>query len=631
MDIEFEQRKEAWIKKSLEAKGDGPFSEIVRIHMGLPVKIEPLDQRLKMMEDRVDCADFHAAGFIRMIYQFFGSDSTPEYMKEKIVDTILAFKYWPDEPGDDDMCTWSENHTILFSSAAYLAGLKFPDRIFLNSGLTGTQMAKKFLPRVKKWLDIRFATGFSEWLSNVYYNEDFPAIANLIDFAGDEEIKTKATMVLDLLLADIALNSYDSIMACSHGRAYEGGKKDGLTESTAPVARLLFGGETFADGNFSAVSLIFSTYKMPGVIKLMAHNHKKEVDENNQICGFNIEDAKDVGLDIKRIEDGMMFVAGEAYMHPKFFAKFLKLLDAYNWWDNKFFSPFKPFRGFLKFLKATGLLAAFAKLVEKDTTRGYRGAAHIYTYRTPYYQMGATQNYRVGYGGDQQSPWQVTLGGNATCFVTHPGKAKTLVENDTPNYWTGAGTQPGVVQYKNCALMIYNTNTTPGLYITNRELYTHAWLPLKEFDQVVEDGHWKFTQKDDSYLALWSRNETQWGEEGDGRCDLIAQGKKNIWISQAGDKDEWGTFQNFIQKIQQAKLTVNRLNVTFDSPGNGELNYKWKGDLKYNGKKVELKGNYRYNNKFSKAKYPAEKINFRADNMFLNLDYNTGERTYSDE
>ena len=101
---------------------------------------------------------------------------------------MLGFKYWPDEPGIDSMCTWTENHHILFASAAYLAGQLFPDAIFTNSGHAGAEKMAQNRPRISRSLDLRFRTGFSEWLSHVYYDEDLTALLSLVDFCADAEI-----------------------------------------------------------------------------------------------------------------------------------------------------------------------------------------------------------------------------------------------------------------------------------------------------------------------------------------------------------------------------------------------------------------------------------------------------------
>ena len=154
---------------------------------------------------------------------------------------MLNFKYFPNEPGIDSLCTWTENHYILFTSAAYLAGQMYPDEIFSNSGETGRQKIELNRTRILRWLDLRFHTGFSEWLSHVYYDEDLTALLALYDFAADDEIRRKAEMVLDLLVFDMALNSFKGVFGSTHGRAYENTKKWASNEGTTDTSKLLFG------------------------------------------------------------------------------------------------------------------------------------------------------------------------------------------------------------------------------------------------------------------------------------------------------------------------------------------------------------------------------------------------------
>ena len=96
-------------------------------------------------------------------------------------------------------------------------------------------------PRIVRWLDLRFRTGFSEWLSNVYYDEDLVALLSLVDFCGDEELVQRATMVTDLMLLDVALNSFQGFFAGSHGRSYEDQKKRAGRQVAAAVAAALRG------------------------------------------------------------------------------------------------------------------------------------------------------------------------------------------------------------------------------------------------------------------------------------------------------------------------------------------------------------------------------------------------------
>ena len=58
----------------------------------------------------------------------------------------------------------------------------------------------------------------SEWLSNVYYEEDLYPLLNLVDFAPDEAVRTRAKMLVDQLALNMALNSYKGEFRATHGR-----------------------------------------------------------------------------------------------------------------------------------------------------------------------------------------------------------------------------------------------------------------------------------------------------------------------------------------------------------------------------------------------------------------------------
>lgn len=50
---------------------------------------------------------------------------------------MAGYRYWADEPGDDVMWFFSENHALMFHICQYFAGKSMPERVFTCSGLTG--------------------------------------------------------------------------------------------------------------------------------------------------------------------------------------------------------------------------------------------------------------------------------------------------------------------------------------------------------------------------------------------------------------------------------------------------------------------------------------------------------------
>ena len=96
-----------------------------------------LFKQSEYMRKRFDCADFRAQMLFK-IYKDCG-DRLSDRCKELIKKAFLDFKYFMDEPGDDSMCYWSENHLLLFAVSEYLAGQEWPNEIFSNNGMNGKE------------------------------------------------------------------------------------------------------------------------------------------------------------------------------------------------------------------------------------------------------------------------------------------------------------------------------------------------------------------------------------------------------------------------------------------------------------------------------------------------------------
>lgn len=606
-----------------------PYYELARLAAGGTPHLGAFEAALDYVDQRKDCADFVLHSILRLLYQFPAFVESSPSLRHRAHRTVLGFKYWPDEPGLDSMCTWTENHQILFAAGAYLTGQRYPNDVFPNSGQTGRQKMEIHHPRIMRWLDLRFRTGFSEWLSHFYYDEDLVALVNLVDFSRDAEIRDRASMVLDLLLYDMALNSFRGTFGSTHGRSYERGKKWAAAEATADTQKLLFGMGTFSlSENMSAVCLALSQrYRMPQVIYKVANDLNRLEMVDRQRMGIRLDEAERWGLGFDEFEDGMVYLSLEAYAHPRTINLIICMFDAFNWWQNAFFEPFKARQGLIQWGQRLGLLPLVARLAERDLTRNTREEVNTYTYRTPDYMLSSAQDYRPGYGGDQQHVWQATLGLDSVCFTTHPARR----QGPSPNYWTGSGSLPRAAQVENVVIAIYRVDTRPSLYVTHRLLFTHAWLPRDRFDEVAERDGWIFARRGDGYLALRSQNPYRWQAapgEDQGR-EIIVPGKENFWICELGRRAVDGDFGQFVERICQAKVSFDRLRVSYDSPSQGRLEFSWRGPLRQNGKPVALAGYPRYDNPYTRASFPSDQIAVQHGDEWLHLDWCAAKRQAS--
>jgi hypothetical protein len=629
----FDERKKAFFEYCANAPAPptntGFLYELVRIAQGrTPVNVAAISAALDFINQRLDCSDFVLLGILRLVLQFGETRELPPEIFEGARDTTLGFKYWPDEPGQDSMCAWTENHQVLFSTCEYLAGMKFPGEVFTNSGMTGRQKMEKARRRLMRWMELRFRTGFNEWLSNVYYDEDISALVTLADFCDDPRLVRGAQCVLDLLFYDMSLNSFRGTFGSTHGRSYEREKKSGLHEATADAQKLMFGMGAFGDeGCMSGVHLALSkNYRLPKVIYDIATECSSPEMINRQRIGINISEANRSGLGFQELDDGMILLSFEAYNHPKMAGLFLKMLEAYHWWDNEFFAPFKKIKRSLLLLDRARLLGPLVALLRKDIARNMREEVHTLTYKTPDYMLSAALDYKKGHGGDQQHIWQATLSEEAVCFTTHPGS----MTHRSPDYWTGSGFLPRVAMRKNVLVAIYRISSMPGVYMKNKYDFTHAWFPRDKFDEVSERSGWVFGRKGKGYISLYSQNGYRWQKQGkDKDAEIIAYGKKNIWLCEMGRESTYGSFSEFQKAVSSARLMSRGLNVAYDSPSIGKVEFGWRGAFRVNGEEISLRNSCRYDNPYSRVEFDPRIIEIKKGEEWLRLELEDFRRAFS--
>ncbi|CAG0961239.1 hypothetical protein MYXO_00771 [Myxococcaceae bacterium] len=604
------------------------FHEVARLEAGGAAHTGVFEAALDYVDARLDCADFVLHGILRLLLHFGDDPRLPRPLVERANRTILGFKYWPDEPGRDSMCTWTENHEILFASAAWIAGRMHPDSVFANTGETGLRKQEVARARILRWLDLRFRTGFSEWLSNVYYDEDLVALLALVDFAGDAEIERRAEVVTDVLLLDLALHSFRGAFSSTHGRSYETSQKWAAEESTTDTCRLLFGTGSFARReNMAAPCLALSRYRLPAVIHAIATDVGRPETVVRQRMGIRLEDLAALGLDPLDAEDMMVLLTLEAYAHPRTIEGFLRLLDRFGWWENDFFSPFARVRKLLERLRRFGLLATVIRFLEADIARNLRTEVNVVTYRTPDAQLSSALDWRPGKGGDQQHIWRASLGPDAVCFTTHPGSRRAR----SPGYWTGTATLPRVGQIENVLVAIYSIPRRPFFLYPNRNLFTHVWFPRDRFDEVVERGGWYFARRGDGFLALRSRRPAVWSEaQGEDRGrELVAAGRDHVFVCEVGRRASDGSFERFIERIARAELWFGRRSVRYRSPSRGLVEFGWWRPLRHEGRTVPMRGFPRYDTPYGRVEFPAREIAIAHAGHALRLRFDEGLRESS--
>jgi len=632
-----------------------------------------------------DTSDFDALRFVDLLYAFRGHPAASEALWQKAEQALFDFKYWYSDPTParivdnkqvvDDMWYWTENHILIFKVCEYLAGQRYPDQVFSVTGLTGAQHMERARPFIEDWLSERARFGFTEWHSNVYYSLDIRPLLALAEWAEDEEISRRASMVLDIVMLDVALHNHRGTFGATHGRSYIKDKASADTENTFDAAKMLFDDTELpysSRGSDTAVSFARAKrYRLPEVIRRIAVYDQPMVDRERMNLPLDeVPPANPFTAPLPEAPFGWDY-RDEKYLpfwwsmgaQPVWQILPITLLvgNRENLWEAQF-ADFKPLRDLIwddaNPTRSIALAQQLAQGLWPIINESLLKEVNTYTYRTRDYMLSTAQDYRKGVRGSQTQTWQATLSERAMVFVTHPsylpvdvGAGETVPPNwnwqqkdePGPGYWTGESSQPRAAQFENVGIALYAPQypPAPDLGFDYRD-ETHAYFPVAHFNKVVRKGHWTLGKKDDGYVALYSWRPVDWRpgqpevfQNGGLDFDLVAEGgANNVWVVECGNRDEWpGGFKSFkaafTDDLVSVTPTADAFDVVYASPTRGDVELGWEGPLVVDGQEQPIDGYPRFDNPFVHVDFDTPRYEVSDGVYSLVLDFSSDTREAS--
>ncbi|WP_200975577.1 hypothetical protein [Echinicola sp. 20G] len=578
-----------------------------------------LDGTLEFIKQEYDCSDFRLVNLIRIMYEF--EDRVPASYKSKIEGVLFNFRYWLDEPGENSMCYWSENHQILFASAEFLIGQKYPNVMFPNSGLTGNQHMEKAKVRILDWLKMRWDYGFTEFYSNVYYKEDIAALINLIDFAGDEEIVKKSQIIMDLLFFDVATQSTKNMFISASGRAYEGNRKGGPGATLGGLTQYFWGDGSEIGAGMMYGMMVSKNYQLPPVLKEIAQDSSEVIIKQSN--GLNISELKAEGYYEKDNRSLMMQWGMEAFVNPSVVRNSLSNIRTHQMFSNGFLKDFKVLD--FSLLRILNLEPTVVKLINPQYIGTAIQKGDTYTYKTKDFSMYTVQNHQIGDFADQQHVFGINVKNHFAVFHTHPAVEKN-VKVQSPNYWVGYGHFPHSAQEKNINLSIYNIPDKKGIMEKDLLDYTHSYFPKEKFDSTYITGNYIFGKKEDTYCAFIGTNAFKYRDNA--TDDIIQTGKQVYWIAEASSKAQDGSFKEFIDRVKNNKVIFDgqKLELSYYS-NNNKYELRFGSDFKVNDQVINT-AYLRFDSPYLKSDKKAKTYQITMNGQSLYLDFENGTREF---
>ncbi|MBQ5591743.1 MAG: hypothetical protein IIU80_02230 [Clostridia bacterium] len=616
------------------------------------------------MSKRFDCADFRA----QMLFKIYKDCSAvlSDRCIALIRKTFLDFKYFMDEPGDDSMCYWSENHLILFAVSEYLAGQEWPDEIFTNNGMTGKEHQLKAKERIDAWMQQRFSYGFSEYLSNNYLAEDIAPMANYIAYSKDEKSVEQMKIIMDILWLDVALNSVNNRFAAVSSRMYGNNKAASCIGNSIQAAMNILWGFDGADDVLNSphlseaqkklvksslqkepnyIVLCFNDivkkgiYTLPQAIRDIALS--KEAFVSKMSCGLSPEDLVREGLVGQQPHQIMAQMGAETFTNPEVIKNTIRYLKANKMYRNAFVSYFKFLN--LTILKAVNWEKAAARL--NLMPHGIAlGRGNIYTYRNAHYSMSTAVCKSVDMCGAQDHEWSASIAEELSLFTTHPAGDGNGRYGASPGYWVGNGRLPMSVQNENVNVTIYKIPDKKRLGETGIASMTHAYMPRVFYDELELDGNRVFARKNGVFVALISNGEMQFRPFNQNSANGLLKGRSfpeglklenefdlcryggdyHIYITELSDADT-ETFEEFKSRIRSNTVDFGCGCVNY-STASGTLEVSYDGKFNIDGKPAE-KEFARYDCKFCTAERKPGIIAVDSGKSRLLLDFKNAKRS----
>ncbi|KQN98955.1 hypothetical protein [Paenibacillus sp. Leaf72] len=234
------------------------------------------------IEQRKDCSDFYLVGLFRLWRDERNSGLFTESFWDRVKASILGYRYWIDEPGDDVMWFFSENHALLFHTNELLAGQLFEEETFGNSGESGAVHRQKAEQRLSLWFERFFDEGLAEWNSSAYIPIDAVGLLHIYEFAHSDRLREQAKQAMDLLFYYITVQMHRGVMTTTFGRSYEKELLGHYAAGTTSMCWIGYGVGNVNNYSISNVALCLSDYMPPA-----AYQEHLLLGENQQLVFIN--------------------------------------------------------------------------------------------------------------------------------------------------------------------------------------------------------------------------------------------------------------------------------------------------------------------------------------------------------
>ncbi len=431
--------------------------------------------------------------FITVMYA--GKDNLPEATRAKMRDMWRTYTPYR---GD------TENHWLMYHTAMYLVAQMYPGEA-AETWFNGKSSAENFDEAEEyllSWFDLTTSIGQGEYDSPDYFNVYVIPVAQLLAFAEDPEMRLRARMMLDYLIADYAVEALDGMYTGAHSRVYPRQALERQFPNTTAFSWLLFG-NTHKRTYAPSMILPIAGYEPSALLHGIATNRERDY----------------VHRERKRTRHRMRFSPG------------VRNAPVYKYmWMNEDFALGSSQGGLLQPIQQKTWDLTWA--VDDPV-----GVNNTFFTLHPY---SSTVELGMYFSGP--------LG-----FITE-GVTRSKTTYDSPGKWTGGSPYEQVFQHKAAVVALYDIPEG------TRWPHVSAFFS-KDLTHREEDGSgWIFARGGDALIAVyplapyeWRSEEDEW-QKGQYNTRLHSPHLKNGFVIQTARAGEFSSFEAFKEAVLELDL-----------------------------------------------------------------------------
>lgn len=515
----YEQRRADYIDTALAATNGTKI--ILQAYKNVPVDTNLLNTKLNNIATG-QTSDFDIIELVRILYL------QPGVYDAKILPVLNSVPYWVNK-GDTVRNYWSENHMIMWSGSDWLLHEKY--------NRTPTPNLRN---RIVHYLDLKINYGFYEFFSSVYAPYCLSGLLNLADFAQDTEIKHKATLASQRLLAELLMLTNDKgVFFPVAGRNYPSKYETAYGQNHNNLIYLLTG-KGQAPGGSSAAGpfLASSTIAVDSIIS----SWTPTLDTSFYI-GHTLDSGFVLNSSMPFVDKVVFQWSSGAYFHPLVVQQTVQLLDDSALWDQVDFALLQPIRSIITPATAPALAEQLSCISKSTVISGQ----HINIFKHGSITLATVPDFWKGKVGFQEHPCMANVG--TTAVYLGSGQVEANWDNRNSNH---ANIHlPYAAQKHNVALLMYRPENTPALLGTtysNKDVALH-WVH-GDFDEEVTDNEWLIGRQQQSYVAVRRHCNDQ--INGVDACHTT---DGQAWAVIVGDSAMYSSFNSFKTMIHNTQFT----------------------------------------------------------------------------